>query len=242
MTGLGGRAAVAVFTAALVALPASIAQAQASQCRIPGKPVSVPRIVPDGQPRRTPVTGYTLALSWSPEFCRTRKADRSHARQCSGNDGQFGLILHGLWPEGAGARYPQWCSAARQPSPETVRRQLCMMPSARMVAHEWAKHGSCMVRTPESYFKVSQILWKSLRLPDLDRLSRQDNLTVGDLRRAFVRANPAWDGRQIGVTINQRGWLREVRLCYGKDFMPTACGPRRLGPRNSTALRIWRGF
>lgn len=234
----------AIVTGALVmlVLTPSGALAQAYQCQVPKGPVAAPRITPDGPPRRVPVTGYTLALSWSPEFCRTRKANRAHSRQCSGKNGLFGFILHGLWPEGSGHRYPQWCSTARSPAPETVRRQMCMMPSPRMVAHEWAKHGSCMVRKPEGYFKVSRILWDSLRLPDLDRLSRQQNLTVGDLRKAFIRANPAWRENQIGVNLNQRGWLREVRLCYGKDFMPARCDQRRLGPRNSANLRIWRGL
>lgn len=236
------RAASVPLALAMLALPASDALAQAYQCQIPKAPVVAPRISPDGPPRRVPVTGYTLALSWSPEFCRTRKADRAHSRQCSGKSGLFGFILHGLWPEGSGHRYPQWCSSARHPTPETVRRQMCMMPSPRMVAHEWAKHGTCMVRKPESYFKVSRILWDSVRLPDLDRLSRKKNLTAGDLRKAFVQANPAWKVEQIGVSLNQRGWLREVRLCYGKDFMPARCDPRRLGPRDSTHLRIWRGL
>src|SRR3546814_7442293 len=35
-----------------------------------------------------PVTGYLLALSWSPEFCRTRTESKRHRLQCSGEMGR----------------------------------------------------------------------------------------------------------------------------------------------------------
>ncbi|HEY6965418.1 MAG TPA: hypothetical protein VI407_09380, partial [Erythrobacter sp.] len=82
------------------------ARAQAYQCRAP-QVTRVPRITPDGPRRKSPITGYTLALSWSPEFCRTRADDPAHAVQCSGENGSFGLVVHGLWPESAKG-WPQW--------------------------------------------------------------------------------------------------------------------------------------
>ncbi len=53
------------------------AQAQAYQCRAPAIS-SVPQITPDGARRESAITGYTLTLSWSPEFCRTRSESRNH--------------------------------------------------------------------------------------------------------------------------------------------------------------------
>ncbi len=194
-----------LIAASLAILPASAAYAQADQCRVPDGPVTVPQIVPDSPARRMPVSGYSLSLSWSPEYCHGRESSAGDAMQCSGRNGRFGLVLHGLWPEGGNGRWPQWCPAPRTPSPALVRQYLCTMPSARLMAHEWAKHGSCMVRTPESYFKVSRILWDSLRLPDLDSLSRQDNLNAGAIRRAFVARNRGWKPEQVGVHLNRRG-------------------------------------
>ncbi len=235
------RAALTLLVSAPLLASGTHAFAQAYQCRVPQGQLSVPRIAPDGPARRTPVTGYTLALSWSPEFCRGREASGAHKRQCSGRDGRFGLIVHGLWPEGTGGNWPQWCSAS-SPSPDTLRPHLCMMPSERMMAHEWAKHGSCMVRRPENYFKVSAILWRSLRLPDLDRLSRRKDLDAGTLRQAFAAANPGWKREQVGLQLNHNGWLEEIRLCYGKDFMPARCDARRYGPKDKTPVKIWRGL
>ena len=224
------------------AVSGTAAHAQAYQCRIPAAPVAVPQVAPDGPARRTAITGYTLALSWSPEYCRGRERSAQDRMQCSGGNGRFGLVLHGLWPEGRGGAWPQWCSTARRPAPETVRRNLCVTPSARLMAHEWAKHGSCMVKTPEAYFRVSRILWDSLTLPDLDRLSRREGLDAGMIREAFVTAFPALTPEMVGIGLNQRGWLEEVKLCYGRDFMPTRCTASQFGVRDSVPAKIWRGL
>jgi ribonuclease T2 len=117
-----------------------------------------------------------------------------------------------------------------------------MTPVPWLLAHEWAKHGSCMTRTPEAYFRTAAILWRSLRWPDADRLSRKQGLTAGDLREAFVVLNPDWGREQVEIDLSPRGWLREVRLCYGRDFMPETCPRGSRGPADATPLRIWRGL
>ncbi len=218
------------------------ANAQAYQCTIPSAPQSVPQVEQDGPTRQMPVNGYTLALSWSPEFCRNRADNPRNARQCSGREGRFGFIVHGLWPNGRGNAYPQWCPTRRTLDPATIRQSMCMTPDARLLAHEWAKHGSCMVTRPESYFRVTQVLWNSLRWPDFDRISRREGLTAGDIREAFAEANPHWETEHIGVRLNERGWLRELRLCYARDFKPTRCTPNQYGADDTEAASIWRGL
>lgn len=228
-----------VVLAMALAVPA-IAHAQAFQCRAP-QVASVPAISPDGPSRVLPVSGYTLALSWSPEFCKPREAERAHAFQCSGDRGSFGLVVHGLWPE-SGQGWPQWCDASAPLTPATVRGALCMMPSARLVARQWAKHGACMTRRPETYLGVTRILWQSLQIPDYDRLSREDGLTAGHIRAAFAAENPGWPVSAIGVKLNARGWLEELRLCYSARFRPTRCTAARLGAKDSAPAKIWRGI
>ncbi|MGI9362346.1 MAG: hypothetical protein ACR2O7_12415, partial [Parasphingorhabdus sp.] len=66
----GGRAAVLVTGAILISLLSTPALAQAYQCEAPtvSQPTP-PARKPADEPRRiTPATGYTLAMSWSPEF------------------------------------------------------------------------------------------------------------------------------------------------------------------------------
>lgn len=235
------RAAAATL-AALVFLPEA-ASAQAYQCRLPESPVSIPAVPRDGPVRQAAITGYTLALSWSPEYCRARRGGRpADARQCSGRSGRFGFVVHGLWPEGDGGTWPQWCPS-RHPltSPELVRN-LCMTPSERLLARAWAKHGACMASRPEGYFRTARTLWGELRWPDFDRLSRREGLTAGRIREEFSQANRGWETAHVGLVLNDRGWLQELRLCYGRDFEPAACDRRRFGPADSVPVRIWRGL
>lgn len=229
--------------AALALLVPAPALAQAYQCRVP-QSITMPRPVqPDGPRRVTPISGYTLAISWSPEFCRGGRAARDPDNlQCNGRIGRFGFVLHGLWPESGQGKYPQWCSVTPRPTEAELKANLCMTPVPGLLEHEWAKHGSCMSRTPAGYFKVSSILWNSLRMPDADKLSRKPGLTAGDLRRAFAALNPGVPIGAIALRTSNGGWLREVQVCYDRRFRPAACQASRLGPKNDVPLSIWRGL
>lgn len=227
---------------AALALPAP-ALAQAYQCRAPAS-IAMPRAPqPDGPKRTSRISGYTLAVSWSPEFCRGGKsASDPDNLQCNGSIGRFGFVLHGLWPESGQGKYPQWCSVIPRPTEAELKANLCMTPVPWLLEHEWAKHGSCMAKTPAAYFKVSSILWNGITLPDADKLSRKDGLTAGDLRQAFVALNPGWRAESVGLRVSNGGWLREMQLCYGKDFRPARCEARMFGPKNDAPLKIWRGL
>lgn len=229
--------ALAVLVVLATAAPLS---AQAYQCRIPQR-VSVPQVEPDGPVRRVPVTGYTLALSWSPEYCKGRESQAGDAVQCSGANGRFGIVVHGLWPEGRGT-WPQWCPSPRKLQPAEAKRNVCLMPSVRMQAHEWVKHGACMTRTPAAYFRTTRILFNGLRLPDFDRLSKDPELDAGLIRTRIAAANPGWKPEAVGLVLNERGWLKELRLCYDRRFMPEGCDRQRFGPKNQAAVKIWRGL
>lgn len=158
--------------------------------------------------------------------------------QCGGQAGRFGFILHGLWPEATPGRWPQWCGD-KPVAAETLRRNLCMTPSPYLLTHEWAKHGSCMARSPEGYFRAGSALFGSLRFPDMQRLSRGSGLTAGELRSALRAATPFLPANAIRVSANRRGWLQEIHVCYGKDFLPAACAD--LGMPDGAPLKIWRG-
>lgn len=227
-----------LLTAALLALPAQ-ALAQAYQCSAKLVPPPLPQIQPDGPSTNAPIQSYTLAVSWAPEYCRNDHDPQSV--ECSGRYGRFGLIVHGLWPEGDG-QAPQWCEAKSMPTPDTVRRNLCMTPSTYLIAHEWAKHGSCMARNPDAYYATARKLWDKLKWPDVDALSRKPELTVGDLREAVMLANPGLRREAIGVLTSDKGWLRELRLCYTRSFKLQACKRQQYGPDDATALKIWRGI
>lgn len=227
----------------LVAVSAQ-AHGQAYQCTPPTRIAPLPPVRPDGPARKVPIAGYTLAVSWSPEFCR---ADRDPASlQCGGRAGRFGFVLHGLWPEAGSGPPPQWCALLPRPRPETIRQGLCATPVPWLIEHEWAKHGSCMAASPEAYWGIARHIWARFKWPDADGLARRPGLTVGDLRDAVLLANPAirpaLTRQAIGVVLSRNGWLRELRICHNRAYRPVACNPRAFGPPDGAVLKIWRGL
>lgn len=236
-------AALAIIAATGAGMPV-VAQAQTFQCRMPEKLAALapPKRRSSDLRRVAPITSYTLALSWSPEYCKNREDSPGEALQCSRNYGEFGFVLHGLWPEGKTVAYPQYCARTPVPvPPSVVRSTLCAMPSQRLIANQWDKHGSCMARDPASYFRTATNVYRAIRLPDMERLSRRA-LTHGMLRRELAQANPGMTPQSIAIRSNARGWLQEVRICLGLDYRPRACPPGVRQPRGDTPLRIWRGL
>lgn len=224
-----------------VALPTA-AQGQALSCAVPGT-LPAPRadLPTADQPRRVlPIGGYTLALTWGPQHCRTNRRDESARFQCaSGN--RFGFTLHGLWPDGAGRDWPQYCGGAQLLERRTIRANLCATPSVQLLQHEWAKHGTCMAgETPDGYFAKARRLYDPLRYPDMDALSRRP-LTVGDLARAFAKVNPQLGTSMMRITTRRGGWLDEVWLCLDPKLRYRACPAHKGGSPTAARLRIWRG-
>ncbi len=116
------------------------------------------------------------------------------------------------------------------------------MPSVDLIGHEWAKHGSCMARDAAGYYKVSSILFDSMRYPAMEALSRDPALTAGALRQALAEANPGRPANSFGLLASRTGWLREVRVCLDRRFRPARCPARQYGLRDGARLKIWRGL
>lgn len=230
---------------AMVATPGG-ASAQALSCAIPSA-VPIPRQAgaSASEPiRRLPVAGYTLALSWSPQYCRNAGGKASAAFQC-GSRQRFGFVLHGLWPDGQGRQWPQYCSPAQLVSPQILRETLCATPSADLMQHEWAKHGTCGWRDPAEYFGTGRRIYGALHYPDMAMLSRRRDLTVAQFREALVRANPrigALTVAGVRVRVGQGSWLEEVWLCLDARLTHARCGRGQAGgARPDQRIRIWRG-
>ena len=234
------RAGALIGLAAALLVPTAAA-AQAYQCRAAENLPAARPVAAKGPALRTATTAYTLALSWSPEFCRSRSRDPAHRLQCSGDAGRFGFIVHGLWPEGA-RDAPQWCRKVAPPAASVVRGQMCRTPSVDLLSHEWAKHGSCMARDAGGYFRVGNILYDAMRFPAMEQLSRDPALTAGALRQALAEANPGRPANSFGLLTSRTGWLREVRVCLDRRFRPARCPARQFGPRDAAVLKIWRGL
>lgn len=227
--------------AAALACPLAV-QAQAYQC---SAPASVDRPRPDlpdeRQPQRQlPIGSYTLAITWAPQYCREHGRDASARFQC-GSGNRFGFTLHGLWPDGVGKEWPQYCRTTPLLSRSVIRRNICATPSAQLLQHEWAKHGTCMAGyRPDSYFARSTSLYAKLRYPDMDALSRQP-LTAGRLAQAVARSNPGLDADMMRITATRQGWLDEIWICLDTRFRYRRCPAHQGGLAPASSIKIWRG-
>lgn len=222
-------------------LAPTAAQAQALGCKIPDR-IPVPRLEQPrrGEPvRKPPITGYLLAMSWSPQHCADVRnpRDTRDRLQCSGENGRFGWVLHGLWPETDSRDYPQWCRPARIVPQPVLRQHLCMTPSPQLLQHEWAKHGTCMSPHPAAYFRSAAMLFGAVRFPDMAALAARPQ-TAGSVRRAFAAANRGVSAPMIAVTTDRQGWLKEVRLCLGQRMRPQRCKPFQAGARDPRPVRV----
>ncbi len=126
-----------------------------------------------------------------------------------------------------------------------MRETLCATPSADLIQHEWAKHGTCGWRDPAAYFGTSRRLYGALRYPDMAALSRRRDLTVGQFRDALIAANGGAAGLNasaVRVRLNRSGWLEEVWLCLDNKFGYARCGRgQQGGAAPGKPISIWRG-
>ena len=140
------RAALMMLAAVVVVLVSGLAHAAAGPtCTIPANlPVPHEEGPTERDPQRVlPIGYYTLAMIWMPQKCR-KGGDDCDLYQATGYGRRDGLTLHGLWPDGKGREWPQYCAAAPVLPAKTIAAHLCATPSPQLMQHEWTKHGTCM--------------------------------------------------------------------------------------------------
>jgi ribonuclease T2 len=166
---------------------------------------------------------YVLALSWSPAFCASQ-SEGAHPQQC-GKDRRFSFVVHGLWPQ-YDKGWPQDCATSfpTAVSNELVFDNLDMMPSTKLINHEWAKHGTCSGLNQAKYFEAARTARDSIGIPPQYQTPTEYlTTTPADLRKNILAINPQLKDDMIAVTCKDRT-LQEVRVCMNKDLSGRACG------------------
>jgi ribonuclease T2 len=171
---------------------------------------------------------YVLSLSWSPTWC-AGKAGKTDGEQC-GAPRRYGFVVHGLWPQFAKGGFPAECVAAEPVPPRVVDDMLPLMPSRKLIQHEWARHGTCDGAAPAEYFARTRDAFERVRIPKLFQAPEQPQaLSVEQVEKLFVAANPGMERK--GVAVVCRGnKASEVRVCLDRDLNFRACG-RDVRPR-----------
>jgi ribonuclease T2 len=162
---------------------------------------------------------WVLALSWSPQFCKSNPAESECVEPRA-------FVVHGLWPQHERG-YPDYCgsgSRSEQVPDALEERMLEWMPSKELVRYQWRKHGSCSGMSMETYFQSVERAYRRLVMPP-DFRDPEDYVetSVPAVEDKFMQLNPALDHDSIALQCSGR-WLKEVRICLDKDLQPRACG------------------
>jgi ribonuclease T2 len=188
---------------------------------------------------------YVLTLSWSPSFCEAsaeRAGDRATQREQCG-ERPFSFVVHGLWPQYERG-FPEFCQVpAPRLNRNIVSSMLDLMPSPRLIFHEWDRHGTCSGLSARAYFDNIRRARSVVKIPEA-YLDLQSPLTVtpDEVEEAFVKANPGMTRAGISVACDTRR-LNEVRVCLGKDLKFLDCAEivRRTCRRDKLVMPPIRG-
>lgn len=183
---------------------------------------------------------YALVLSWSPSYCSEAGDDD---QQCNRRDGKrYSFVLHGLWPQYEKG-YPESCRTARRPyvPQPLIDGMLDIMPSTRLVIHEYRKHGTCSGLAPDAYYGLARKLFSSIRIPQRYQNPFESQYASPDeLESEFRHANPTISPDAMAVVCGGAGSrLKEIRLCFSREGQSRSCGDNENQVRLCSANRMF---
>jgi ribonuclease T2 len=187
---------------------------------------------------------YVLSLSWSPSYCEASAegaSNRAPDQQCGGRP--FSFVVHGLWPQYEQG-FPAFCQV---PAPrldrEIIGGMLDLMPSPRLIFHEWDRHGTCSGLSAHAFFESVRKARAVVKIPqaymDLDK---PITVTPDEVSEAFIQANPGLPRGAIAVACDSKR-VSEVRVCLSKELSFRDCPEvtRRACKRDKVAMPAVRG-
>jgi ribonuclease T2 len=124
-----------------------------------------------------------------------------------------------------------------------VGEMLDLMPSPRLIFHEWDRHGTCSGLSANAFFETVRKARAVVKIPaDYLELDKPITVTPEEIAQAFLKANSGLPRGAIAVTCDSKR-LSEVRICLGKDFAFHDCAEvtRRACKRDQIAMPAVRG-
>ena len=186
---------------------------------------------------------YVMSLSWSPSYCAGAR-DPGNDPQCSARGGRpYSFVLHGVWPQFEKG-WPQDCqSPDRGFVPRQVaNRMLDIMPSDKLVFHEYRKHGTCSGLGIDGYFDMARSLYNKVKIPARYAAVTDPRTFVStpELLADFLAANPGMKADGIAVQCGGPGpRLQEIRICFDKGGNFRSCGRNENQSRMCSASRVY---
>lgn len=170
---------------------------------------------------------YALVLSWSPTHC-SGPAGADDDMQCNRQDGKrYSFIVHGLWPQYQRG-WPENCNRTGSSfiPEQLIDRTLDIMPSKKLIIHEYRKHGTCSGLSPFAYFEFLRKEFSEITIPDkYNNPFESQFVAPGELVNDFLGVNPDLKRDMLAVSCGGAGnRLKEIHICLTKSGQPTACG------------------
>ena len=186
---------------------------------------------------------YVMSLSWSPSYCAGTPRAGSDP-QCNVRSGRpYSFVLHGVWPQFEKG-WPQDCQSPDGgfvPRP-VANRMLDIMPSDKLVFHEYRKHGTCSGLGVDGYFDMARSLYNKVKIPTRFHAVTDPRTFVStpELLADFLAANPGMKADGIAVACGGPGpRLQEVRICFDKGGNFRSCGRNENQSRMCSATRVY---
>jgi len=187
---------------------------------------------------------YALVMSWSPSYCAGARRE-GYDPQCDRQDGKrYSFVMHGLWPQYSPRGWPQDCPVrgrgAFVPRP-LINSMLDIMPSDRLVIHEYRKHGTCSGLEPGPYYDLARKLFQAVRIPEQYTNPFETTfVSPRELMADFSKVNPWLKPNMIAVDCGGPGnRLSEIRICFSKEGQPTACSRNEDQRKLCTAEKMY---
>lgn len=186
---------------------------------------------------------YILSLSWSPTYCAGLPRGANDPQCDRRRPRPYAFVLHGLWPQFERGR-PESCPSRDRgfvPRP-VAQRMLDIMPSDRLVFHEYRKHGTCTGLGVDGYFALSRSLYEKIKIPQRYVEPVDERLIVApdELVQEFMAVNPGLRPDMVAVACGGPGnRLRDVRICFDKSGRPRPCGESVVQRKLCAAQRIF---
>jgi ribonuclease T2 len=174
------------------------------------------------------VDHFVLALSWSPSFCAS--AEAAHQSLQCGAGRRFAFVVHGLWPQYRD-EWPEYCRTAETWIPDDLIAELLpIMPSKRLIIHQWKKHGACSALSMKDYFGFTRTLFGKIKIParylsPLAPVTTTPHAIIAD----FIKTNRGLAPGMIEIVCASKrkpARLTELRICFSAAGRFTQCSPR----------------
>jgi ribonuclease T2 len=169
-----------------------------------------------------PFDYYVLSLAWAPSFCADPANAAANPKEC-GPGRHTGFAVHGLWPEANEGKSPEACEQTKPVPKRVLNMMLPYMPTASLVQHEWAEHGTCSGLTPADYFTLVIQARVAVQLPvQITAIDEAASESPEQIEGQFAGANPSFPAKAFR-TACRGGEFSEMHVCFDRNLKGREC-------------------